>query len=1117
MKNTRLITVVSFFAVIAALLFSGCSNALSPFPSQSGGNSGNVTVSFSPEMAGRAVLPSALSFNLYEFTFTNDGAGFEEFFSVENGAGGSFTFSLPPGSGYVLNVNAYKGTGEGKILAAAGGSEPFTVNTSGSTPVTVLLTGNLSGGENGTFSYTIRYPNGAAVERMALVRGAGGDEIDLLNDADETFTTITNSVEVPAGWHWLEADLSYGNGVAYVDDIVEIYSDTVTYYGTALAPIVFTGADFTDTSGNVGVRVYEWNGFDIEGQNGLQLPSMAVGTLYDVFRDDDGNTWTNVLKLEPPEGGYEYDTMAMAYSITEPGDYEFSFDVWAVEGDGPIDIRWTESTYPMEIKEYLDAPQNTWFRNTVTYTHDSDTPCEIGIWVNSRYWEGKGLRNATLYFKDFAFDFNGEPIVDDGNVRVTPNDFSLVEGLTRTLTSNRAVDWSIEPAGVATIEGAVDGMSAVVTAVSYGTATITAVSRENPEKSATVTVKVITEGSRYIAISFDDGPNGTYTSSFMNILESRDSFGTFFCIGGNTDGNPSLALEMVSRGHEIGNHSYNHQYLGSDALCMQSVTSIYDELLQTQNAIYSATGTMPVVFRAPALLYSKYPDDLYAEKQYGENLEEACRQLGLALIDTTDHQRGNYDWDGRPASAIIETAKTLAKDWGILLLHDSSDRTEDALPVILDWLHDEGYTVMTVSQLAAKRKAASGLSPAADLEPGRIYYNMIEMPDHVASITVYDGDSEVPAEGITLSTEERTANLTAVISPEAASVQTLYWYSDNESIVTVNNGTVTAVGSSTNNRTTTVRAAAGGQRTIVKVTVTGTDPGTEPEPFDTITSWDDFKFPISDMYNWNGALQYHASGAEAEILNDYRPGDGFSYENVLKLSPPPGGNYGDNGLPSMVFAIELPYDGKYSLSMEANVQTNEPVDIRWYYCPYNNGESWIEYTRFDNSVFDGDPWLLVDDIVVNYAKENSVLGLLAVNYDGSKSLKNNTIYIRNLKLVYLGEYGDDPEVYIINIPSTATEAVDPGTNGGITLKWAENGSLIEADAVTVRRGETVTITAPPDLTEYEWHVGRDVFRGPESTHRTFVFDSTGRALGTYSIGFYSGIAGGDAIKITVIN
>ena len=61
-----------------------------------------------------------------------------------------------------------------------------------------------------------------------------------------------------------------------------------------------------------------------------------------------------------------------------------------------------------------------------------------------------------------------------------------------------------------------------------------------------------------VALTFDDGPDGTWTPQVLDLLYENDARATFFLLGERLNDNQLLVEEMVSAGHEIGNHTDTH-------------------------------------------------------------------------------------------------------------------------------------------------------------------------------------------------------------------------------------------------------------------------------------------------------------------------------------------------------------------------------------------------------------------------------------------------------------------------------------------------------------------------------------------------------------------------------
>ncbi|HRL71108.1 MAG TPA: polysaccharide deacetylase family protein [Flavobacterium sp.] len=65
-----------------------------------------------------------------------------------------------------------------------------------------------------------------------------------------------------------------------------------------------------------------------------------------------------------------------------------------------------------------------------------------------------------------------------------------------------------------------------------------------------------TENTVYL--TFDDGPIPEITTWVLEELKKHAFKATFFCIGENVEKNPNIFKKVISEGHAIGNHTFNH-------------------------------------------------------------------------------------------------------------------------------------------------------------------------------------------------------------------------------------------------------------------------------------------------------------------------------------------------------------------------------------------------------------------------------------------------------------------------------------------------------------------------------------------------------------------------------
>lgn len=61
-----------------------------------------------------------------------------------------------------------------------------------------------------------------------------------------------------------------------------------------------------------------------------------------------------------------------------------------------------------------------------------------------------------------------------------------------------------------------------------------------------------------IFLTFDDGPHPTITPIVLNMLKEYNTKATFFCVGDNVVKYPNIFTQIITDGHAIGNHTFNH-------------------------------------------------------------------------------------------------------------------------------------------------------------------------------------------------------------------------------------------------------------------------------------------------------------------------------------------------------------------------------------------------------------------------------------------------------------------------------------------------------------------------------------------------------------------------------
>jgi polysaccharide deacetylase family sporulation protein PdaB len=202
------------------------------------------------------------------------------------------------------------------------------------------------------------------------------------------------------------------------------------------------------------------------------------------------------------------------------------------------------------------------------------------------------------------------------------------------------------------------------------------------KQNSNIIWKVSTD-QKVIALTFDDGPNPTYTPKILDLLKKYKAKATFFVIGEHVVKYPQIARREVLEGHDIGNHTFTHKYLKKPTM-MQ----VQNEITATQNAIYSVTGVMPVLFRPPGGFLN-------------QTVINVSKQAGYKII-MWSWDEDSRDWSKPGINKIVSRVLNNAHNGDIILFHDHTgghSQTIGALKQVIPELIKKGYRFVTVSDL----------------------------------------------------------------------------------------------------------------------------------------------------------------------------------------------------------------------------------------------------------------------------------------------------------------------------------------------------------------------------------------------------------------------------------
>ena len=203
---------------------------------------------------------------------------------------------------------------------------------------------------------------------------------------------------------------------------------------------------------------------------------------------------------------------------------------------------------------------------------------------------------------------------------------------------------------------------------------------ETPVEPLPETQRVVDPTRPMVALTFDDGPHAVYTDQILDILEKNGAVATFFEVARNLPKAPDAVRRAVDLGCEIGSHSYRHANLGKmDQAAQQADQAAADAIFQ------EVLGTTPTLLRPPYGSMNK-------------TLKTTCgRSIVTWSIDTED-------WLSKDADKVVASVQNAGNlDGQVILLHRIYGSTVEATEVLVPWLLEQGYQLVTISELIQLR------------------------------------------------------------------------------------------------------------------------------------------------------------------------------------------------------------------------------------------------------------------------------------------------------------------------------------------------------------------------------------------------------------------------------
>lgn len=282
------------------------------------------------------------------------------------------------------------------------------------------------------------------------------------------------------------------------------------------------------------------------------------------------------------------------------------------------------------------------------------------------------------YFKEyFTTNYDEEELVEGWEDKLEPD----YENFTEFIVTETGVTFFFE-------EGTVITDTPGITCAGIASLQAEPILREK------ILQRYIDPNKPMVALTYDDGPGLKSEDRILDCLKENNAVATFFYQGAFIEGREDKIERAKRIGCEIGHHTWSHPVLTD--LETKELKKQFDK---TNEAIYDACGEYPTVFRP----------------SYGETDSKVNKMSQLPVImwsiDTVD-------WESKNGKKVFNHVKKCGNlDGDVILLHSIHDSTADATEMLIPWLKEKGYQLVTVSEMI---KYKTGKDPIA----GKVYWSL---------------------------------------------------------------------------------------------------------------------------------------------------------------------------------------------------------------------------------------------------------------------------------------------------------------------------------------------------------------------------------------------------------
>jgi peptidoglycan/xylan/chitin deacetylase (PgdA/CDA1 family) len=164
-------------------------------------------------------------------------------------------------------------------------------------------------------------------------------------------------------------------------------------------------------------------------------------------------------------------------------------------------------------------------------------------------------------------------------------------------------------------------------------------------------VRSFETSAREVWLTIDDGPSPAHTLQILDSLHEHGARATFFVVGEQVEKYPHLLTEILTRGHQVANHTLTHP---SGTFWCAGPRTIAREIDACARTLRSTPERPARFFRAPAGLTNPF-------------VHPVLRSRALLLVGWSTRA---FDTVRRDPAGVAATIKKQLRPGAIILLHE---------------------------------------------------------------------------------------------------------------------------------------------------------------------------------------------------------------------------------------------------------------------------------------------------------------------------------------------------------------------------------------------------------------------------------------------------------------